>query len=532
MFIYVAFHLEAQNLNESTVDFHNPKLYLLNWHNKDLRSDQIPGIALDKAYQKVLDSKKSRRVVVAVIDSGVDIYHEDLEGKIWQNVDEIPGNQIDDDNNGFVDDVNGWNFLGNSDGDNIDFETYEITRMYRQYTDKVDNTLFPGDRDYDLYLKVRKDYFSKLNQAKRDRNNLNDFIQNYDFYKRYLQGYLRKHDFNLAEVKRIKPTDTALRKAKDFWVYVNASGLTPEVIERLQEKNYSTLNYHLNPDFDPREMIMGDDIKDVSDLGYGNNDVVGSRPEHGTHVAGIIAAVRDNGIGVNGIVENVQIMPLRIIPNGDERDKDVANAIRYAVDNGASVINMSFSKDYSPYKVAVDQAVKYAELNNVLIVHGAGNASRDLDFDSIYPNRVYSDATVADNWLTVGASTIDLNVNLAATFSNYGRRSVDIFAPGVDIYSLEPNNSYGLQSGTSMASPVVAGVAAMLMSYYPELTLNQVKRIILNSYSNHQKLKVFLPGQDKKLCRFKRLSKSGGVINAYRAVVMAERATQDLNSAP
>jgi len=515
----------CQNRYDPVFKYNRHEIYSLNWFAKDLKTDTVPGISLDLAYDRVLANKPSETVIVAIIDSGVDIDHEDLVDNIWINEDEIAGNKIDDDNNGYIDDIYGWNFLGNDRGENIKNETLELTRIYRKYSGLFGSELENlADQERELFEQVKLEYWERLKRARKEKADLDNFILHYRFYKRYLQAYLKKQVFSLAEVKRINAYDITLSKACEFWIDVSQNGFSEKIISELQENNYSKLNFHLNPEYDPRRDVIGDNIQEASHHVYGNNDVIGDRPSHGTHVAGLIGAIRDNGIGIDGIVENVKIMALRVIPNGDERDKDVANAIRYAVENGARVINMSFSKGYSPQKIAVDNAVRFAEEKGVLIVHGSGNHSKNLDLENVYPNAYYLNNDKAENWLTVGATTINYDKGLAADFSNYGQNNVDLFAPGVDIFSLVNEDGYDFQNGTSMASPIVAGVAALLFSYYPNLTATEVKEIILRNSNELRKMRVRMPGkQVKKNVKFKRLSVTGGIVNAYQAVLSAEK---------
>jgi subtilisin family serine protease len=248
---------------------------------------------------------------------------------------------------------------------------------------------------------------------------------------------------------------------------------------------------------------------------------------HGTHVSGIIAGARNNGIGIDGIADNVRIMMVRAVPDGDEHDKDIALAIRYAVDNGAKVINMSFGKSFSPQKQWVDEAVRYAESKGVLMVHAAGNDGANIDTAYNFPTPVFkSDGNIATNWITVGASGDPKNGGLVASFSNYGKKNVDVFAPGVNIYSSVPTgNAYANESGTSMASPVTAGVAAFLLEYYPTLTAQQLKYIIEKS-SVVTNVPVTIPGTDQK-AKLSDISKTGGLINVYEAAKLAESMTSN-----
>ena len=273
----------------------------------------------------------------------------------------------------------------------------------------------------------------------------------------------------------------------------------------------------------------GDDPDDLTDTNYGNNDVDGPDPKkedakHGTHVAGIIAAERNNGIGINGVADNVKIMAVRAVPDGDEYDKDIALGIRYAVDNGAKVINTSFGKYFSTHPEWVMDAIKYAAKNDVLIVNAAGNDALDMDVTRIYPNdqTPENEEEIADNFLTVGASNFDYGSDLVARFSNYGQTNVDVFAPGTKIWSTTPNNEYEFLQGTSMASPAVAGVAAMIRSLYPKLSAAQVKEVIMKSgLASPQK--VMVGGNSKDIRPFAELSVSGKMVNLYNALIMASK---------
>jgi subtilisin family serine protease len=293
-------------------------------------------------------------------------------------------------------------------------------------------------------------------------------------------------------------------------------------IDQLKEgvHHYETaVEYGYNTEFDSRG-VVGDDPTNLTEKVYGNNDVEGPDAKHGTHVAGIIAANRQNEIGTKGIADNVKIMSVRAVPNGDERDKDVANAIRYAADNGAQIINMSFGKGFSPHKDIVDKAVKYAESKGVLLIHAAGNDGDDLDQESNFPNKTFTAGGQAKTWLEIGASSWGADQNFVGSFSNYGRKSVDLFAPGVQIYSTTPNDNYENLQGTSMAAPATSGVAAIIMSYFPELSAEQVKEVLRQSTRKFDGLKVNKPGS-KDAIPFNQLSSSGGMVNAYEAVKLA-----------
>ncbi len=500
------------------------------WFLRDPEQDQLQGVSVTKVYE-TLAGQPSRTVIVAVVDSGVDIEHEDLKSVIWINEDEIPGNKIDDDKNGYVDDVNGWNFIGGPTG-NVNEDTYELTREYVRLKKKFENVKdgkVPKKQkaDYEQYQTI-KDKYEKL-KAKNE--------QQYGLYKNLqtnvllsvdtLKAILKTDSLTQESLQEFTTTDPSLLFAKGFllnmYKNIGPEETIDDLLAQLQEAvDYFgvIVKYGYNENFDSR-IIIGDNYSNPNERNYGNNDVKGPDPEHGTHVAGIIAADRKNTIGINGIADNVRIMSVRTVPNGDERDKDVANAIYYAVDNGAKIINMSFGKSFSPQKVVVDKAVKYAEQKGVLLIHAAGNDGENLEEKKNFPSRYYSDNKEAKNWLEIGASAWGSDQNFVGSFSNYGKKSVDFFAPGVEIYSTTPGNTYKNQSGTSMACPTTAAVAALLMSYFPELTYLEVKDILKKSTRKFDNLEVVTPGGFGNI-KFSELSNTGGLVNAYEAVKMAQ----------
>jgi len=512
-----------------------------NWFNLDKEMDGIHGVSTEKAYEKLLKGKSSKTVVVAIIDSGVDAEHEDLDEVMWVNADEIADNGIDDDNNGYVDDVHGWNFIGGKDGSNVGADSYEVTRVYNKYKykyEKADPDKLTKKQlvEYELYLKTKKEVEDKLASAKKNIERFKEregvLLAGLDAVK-MAAGKSELSDSLLDSL--IATGDTELVTGSNI-----AKGLKAEVssIDEMKEvvKNQlagafdyygNQIKYAYNTEFDTRE-IIGDNYADQYEKGYGNNDVEGPDALHGTHVAGIVAAERDNGVGMNGVANNVRIMSIRTVPDGDERDKDVANAIIYAVDNGAQVINMSFGKGYSWQEEVVEKAIKYAEKKDVLLVHAAGNSSQDNDTTDNFPNDMYTKKVLFwkkeknfKNWIEVGALNWKEGEESVAPFSNYGIKNVDVFAPGMAIYAPVPNNEYMNLQGTSMASPVVAGVAALIRSYYPSLTAVQVKDIIMQS-SEKRMIKVKKPGTDE-IVDFSKLSVSGGEINAFKALELASR---------
>lgn len=479
---------------------------LKRWSHLDLVKDTVPGMSVDKAYAELLKGKKGQKVIVGIVDSGVDINHEDLKAVIWTNPKEIPGNGIDDDKNGYIDDIHGWNFLGDAV-----HEQLEMTRIVKKG---------PGTPEYD---KAKAELEEELKGIQPQKQQL-DFIVNAE---KTLVGYFKKNDFTLEEVKAIPASETSLTQPKAVFTQVLSNTSKADFDKQIEEYKdyiYGQVNYKLNVNFDGRK-IVGDNPEDLKDTKYGNNNVVGPEPKeakHGTHVAGIVAQVRGNKLGGDGVTNNAQIMTLRAVPNGDEYDKDIALAIRYAVDNGAKVINGSFGKYYSQQKEWVMDAIKYAESKDVLVVIAAGNESYDLDVKNKYPNDTYDGSPeYAKNVLIIGALAPTYGTKMVASFSNYGKNNVDIYAPGDKIYATTPLNTYEYLQGTSMASPNVAGVATLIRSYYPSLTAVQVKQIIMESGTPLKNQVVI--GEDKHKANFADASKSGRIVNAYNALLLAAK---------
>ncbi len=507
---------------------------ILNWYN-----GAKFGMSTDKAYAKLLSGKKSEPVVVAVIDSGVDIEHEDLQGSIWVNKDEIAGNGIDDDNNGYIDDVNGWSFLGNPDGENINDTQLEVTRLYKRYDAKFKGKSLADISDdekaeYELYKQCRDEVEGGISSAKGGLARYTQIQKSYeDAFKAV--GNKLGGSYTAKDVKKLKKDPAFAAYAEQLYPLVKA-GITLEDLKGQLQGAFdhfnSQLDSHYNLDMNERA-VVGDDPANFEDKNYGNNQVEGPDAFHGTHVAGIIAATRGNGIGNDGVADNVLIMSVRAVPNGDERDKDVALAIRYAVDNGAQIINGSFGKSYSPYQDEVIAAIRYAESKGVLICHAAGNSNKDIGLEPNFPSPKYPSMTAEfTNWIEVGASTrykkfkapnkkgLKGHNGLAADFSNYNKEMVDVFAPGLEIYATTPDNKYAAIQGTSMASPMVAGVAALLKSYYPKLTMFEIRDIIFASVQTTD-LETPKPGE-KEQVPFASLSNTGGIVNVYNAVLLAE----------
>jgi subtilisin family serine protease len=503
-----------------------------NWQTLDPKKDKVYGVGAEEAY-KTLADKKGKTVIVAVIDSGVDPKHEDLKDIIWTNPGEIPDNGIDDDKNGYIDDINGWSFLGGKNGD-IANEASELARIVqkgnKKYRDLTDESkLSPADqKDYQEYKKLKEIFQTELKNNEMQLRQL-EWVKVYlEKVKGQNNGVLNKEAFSKYVTNDPNEQKTTDRIKK----FISIGILKPTEMEADIKEGYdhfaeAVSTAKMNAD-SIRAYVVGDNVDDPNERYYGNNHVWGPEALHGTHVSGIIAAVRDNNLGIKGIANNVRIMIIRAVPNGDERDKDVANAIRYAVDNGATVINMSFGKYYSPDKKVVDEAVKYAQSKDVLLIHAAGNESKDNDVELSFPTRELLSGEVASNWIQVGASWYKSGSDMIGSFSNYGQHKVDLFAPGVDIYSTIPDSKYTSESGTSMASPSTAGVAAIIRSYFPELKAEEVRALLMKTVEPYNG-KVNVPGLEvprklrkKKMKPVKRkvseLCISGGFVNANNAV--------------
>jgi cell wall-associated protease len=509
-----------------------------NWQLMDLEQDSVYGTSVTKAYNELLKGKKSHRIIVAVIDAGLDTAHEDLQGHIWVNKKEIAGNGIDDDHNGYADDIHGWNFLGGKNNRNITDESLESYREYYRlrplYANTSDSLQVALDKrkEYRYWLKLENGFKDDSLKTVARIKRVSSLLSMLKSTDSSLHTFLHKDTIYITDVKNaitIDSNKTEIELGKGV-IHVYAMRHIPENVsleelynqgsEALKSQQTTLASYSTDPNAN-RKDIVGDDPFNITDTHYGNNNVDAGVPTHGTHVSGIIAAIRNNGIGMDGITDNVLIMPIRAVPDGDERDKDIALAIRYAVDNGAEVINMSFGKPFSPGKKWVDDAVKYADKKDVLIVHAAGNDGKDLDTAMNFPSAVFLNSTaVAPNIITVGASTGGPDSLLAADFSNYGKERVDVFAPGLNVYSTIPGNKYASYSGTSMASPVVAGIAALILEYYPDLTAEQVKYVIEHSVSKFPSQMVKVPGGDTRAL-FSTLSVTGGIVNAYNALKLA-----------
>jgi subtilisin family serine protease len=518
------------------------------WHLMDKDKDGVYGISLDKAYEFIKSKNlKSKAVLVAVIDSGVDTLQEDLKGILWTNPKEIPGNGIDDDHNGYVDDIHGWNFIGGKDGANVKDDSQEEGRVYYKFKEKfedksLDPSMLKGQdlENYQMWVKAKKKIMGDGTESGVDLVILKRVVNACVKSDSILQKAMGKAEYTGNDLDTFAATTPESKTAKSVLLYLFKENKIMDMTNTVfisefkdqADREEKKLEIRETAPKEYRKEIVKDNESDINDRYYGNNDIMAGDPMHGTHVAGIIGAERDNGKGMNGIADNVRIMMIRAVPNGDEHDKDIALAIRYAVDNGAKVINMSFGKNLSPDKRWVDEAVKYAESKSVLLVHAAGNDASNVDTVDNFPNPHFKEIKgTASNWITVGASS-DPSAepefkSVTASFSNYGKEDVDVFAPGTRIYSTLPGgNKYGNLDGTSMAAPVVTGVAALLMEYFPTLSPEQIKYCIEKS-AVQPPVKVKRPGTDSEMVNLADISKTGGILNAYGAVKLAYAMSTD-----
>lgn len=500
-----------------------------NWHQLDLAKDGYYGISLNQAYD-LMKGKKSKTVLVATIDSGCDTLQKDLQGVIWVNPKEKAANGKDDDHDGYVDDVHGWDFLGGPNGKCDYTETTEEIREYARLKPKYGTTTTAPageEREYKYWLNVKATHDSTVAKSTEELQQLQPEMN----IMMITNGYIKKAlklgadgTFTIKDLDKIQSQNDTVTQSKNVWSMVltqeGGDATNVQVIKELSEY-LQKLNNDINPDLTSRQTIMGND-PNVWGSNYGNNIVEYPDASHGTGVAGLIGAKRGNGYGIDGVADNVNIMIIKAVPNGDEYDKDIANAIRFAVDHGAKVVNMSFGKKLSPHKAWVDSAFEYAAAHDVLLVQAAGNDNQDVDVTPQFPNDTYLDGKTTDNVICVGASAWKKDTTLAGSFSNYGQKNVDIFSPGVKVTSIDLNAEFNTADGTSFSSPIVTGIAALILEYYPKLSAAQVKQAILESATPLKGLMVYKPGTHS-LVDFSTLSKSGGIVNAYKALEIASK---------
>jgi len=509
---------------------------LKNWYRYDIEIDTIPGISLERAFNEILKNKEGEEIVVAIIDGKVDIEHSQIKSNLWKNDKDHHNNGIDDDKNGYIDDKNGWNFLGGVKNRNSIYVNYEVIRIIRYYKNQFDGfTIHEIDtaqiEKFKLYQNAIKNVDSLVKRANLTISLGEPLIENYRDALDSLAPYIEESDITLEKL------DSILEKHSNLKVYIELASrvkkfnLTLDGLKDDVLRAENTIEIYLNPDFDGRR-VTNDNPYDINDIGYGNNDIYSDHEQlyHGTLVAGMLLTNGDKEIGLQGGNQNIKIMPLCISSNGDEHDKDIALAIRYAVDNGAKIINMSISKEWTLFPNWVDDAIKYAEKKDVLIITSAGNNNFNLNFDSYpnypnYPNDTDSNGNeFASNFIKVGGSDYYLNENIKYSSTNYGDFNVDLFAPGDHIFTTSPREDDGFETtnGTSFSAPLVAGIAALIWSHYPNLTAKDVKQIIMESGVEYDiMVNVPTPEDPDRQLPFNQLSKSGKIVNAYNALLMA-----------
>ena len=525
-FLFSGFISSAQTLPPSQPD--PPK----DWYTLDQKTDGYFGVSLKQAYQFV-NGLKSKPVIVGIIDSGADTLQKDLQGVLWTNPKEKARNGKDDDHNGYVDDIHGWDFLGGAGGKSDFNETEEEVREYQRLKEKyltLTEATATDKKEFAYWTKVKMEYDSTVTKARTESNQLSPILNalvETSGYVRHALNLKANQTFTKADVERLQPASDTLTEVKNLWMIAFSEDVSTstnvKVLKELSE--YMTkLNNSLNPDLDARKRIVGDDPDVLDRKPYGNNKLKFNDASHGTGVAGLVGAIRNNGYGIDGVADNVKLMIIKAIPNGDEYDKDEVNAIHYAVDNGAKIINMSFGKKISPHKEWLDEAFKYAAAHDVLLVQASGNENQDVDAKPDYPNDTFADgsATDADNVINVGASGLKLGDSLAASFTNYGQKNVDVFAPGVKVTSIDSDAENITEDGTSFSAPIVTGIAALILEYYPSLSAKQVKQAILESATPLKGVMVLKPGTKEKV-DFTTLCKTGGIVNARLALEIASK---------
>lgn len=526
-------------------------LEMQTWHQKDYVSDGIPGISLEKWYHEN-KTKKNNSIIVALIDTQIDLKHEDLQGQFWTNSKEIPDNNIDDDHNGYIDDIQGWSFTGTKNNGYVVWSNYEYVRILRDwgplYQNKTEDQISQKEiNDYKEYLKAAEMFRKKDSYYKNWLKSLNYNVSVFPLVKDTLKYFFPKEDYTYQQldsmykihkindksyIQRRNDKDKDLGALIDYMmINLETNQKTLEAIKDKQTQIDSVVNKNLNINYNER-LSIGDNPS-ILEKGYGNNNISNTKEgyrliqNHSTMMAGVIGGNKNNTLGVKGILQNVKFMPLNISPSGDEHDKDIAMAVYYAVDNGAKIINMPLGKEFSLHKQWIIDAFKYAEKQNVLIVHSAGNSGLDIDKNPVYPNDTSLDINVefCNNFITVGSTNHILNDKFVSNYSNYGKENVDLFAPGEEIYTTAAGNSYKVDSGTSLSTPMVSGTAALIWTYYPTLTAKEVKEIILNSGTSYD-LEVIIPGTKDKKIKFSELSKSGKVLNTYNAMILAKKVSK------
>ncbi len=497
---------------------------LPNWAHLNPDRDGYEGTSTIALYEYLKSQSPvtpTGEVIVAIMDTGFDIDHPEIRDKIWKNDKEVNGKDgVDDDGNGYTDDFNGWNFLGKAVNLNLEV-TRELQRLKSENVSTSDS----------YYIKVKEEYDNKKQETK----------EIYDFAKETLEEWVKaekklKEKNYPIETEKLKEISSSLKgeykDAANKILAINLLyGIDKEELAEI-EKEYSE-KYKCLFDTTSINTLIGDG-QELTEKNYGNNDIRTKGASHGTHVSGIVAADKE-GIGQAPFVK---LMLLRVVPDeGDERDKDVANGIRYAVDNGANIINLSAGKYFSNNSDYVTEAIKYAEERGVLFVVSSGNEAADIETKRNFPPKFYTEngeMKYFSNMIVVGANTwmkkwskekdpdnLASGYDLAAPFSNFSDRVVDLYAPGMEIYSTVPGGKYERMSGTSMASPEVTGCAAILKGFFPNISASEIKTVLMSSSRKYDGLKVKVRNKESRML-FSSLSKTGGVIDVFNAYKLAK----------
>lgn len=557
VFLLCTGQLHAQFIKNSK------KETLNNWQNLSPEKDGIYGADVNGAYDFLKGKKSKKKVTVALIGTGIDVEHEDLQGSLWINPKEKP-NGRDDNKNGKIDDINGWNYLGNAQGEVLEKARTFADREYLRLKDKYSRIQHYGDKyvvvsdDEKELLEVAPpenkpefDYFNRVVRKESAIGSKYSSIELMKVSRIYANGltdklkakFPDKEHFSYQDFgSMIDRNDTDTLRMLGMTMISVAFMIQPQatwdkVLDYLNNfqpplllKDYQKIEQMNN--FDDRTLI-GDDPYKITDTKYGNNILLAENSGEGTSYAGIIGAKRSNDMGLDGIADNVQIMTLRTTPSeGEAYPKDVALAIRYAVDNGADIIQMYASASITPFGEQgdwINDALMYAESKGVLIVQPVASKSIDMDKYPYYPRKEITPAKKLSNMITVAASD---KKGSPVPDSNFGIKSLDLYAPGKDIYSCYTGNTYREESGSEVAASTVTGVAALIKSYYPDLTAMQIRDIIINNVTDRsgeevEKQSLNMDQGNAKMIKdlflFEDLCASSGILNAAKAVEAASK---------
>lgn len=529
----------------------------LDWYNCSFGEDGVYGAEVNKAYEFLKGKKVKKRPVVALIGTGLDVEHEDLKQAIWVN----PGEQADGkdrDKNGFIDDINGWNFLGGKNGQVMERLIQEGDREFLRLKDK-----------YADYITSNGEFF-KIIDGKRVKVSAPENLSEYSYYKNVvmpesqlariyggwnmayviaeygqkfkedlrakfpgqritLQEFQTCYDPNAPQDTLSDVTFTLIATAFQLYKTDDLDFVYKTFVETGVARGKESYEEALKAyGYDGRKDIVGDDYLNINDNKYGNNVLLTSDAGLGTMQGGIIGGKRGNGLGNDGIMDEAEIMALRVTASGGEPYiKDMVLAIRYAADHGVDIIVLPQQNTLYPdgQKEWMIEALRYAESKGILVIVPAWELSQDLAKQTFYPNRRMTGDKELTNLMVISSSDKEGNPSLNA---NYGAKELDLFAPGINIYSAYTGDTYQIGSGVGLASASVAGVAALIKAYYPHLTGSQIRDILLESVTSRKGVEVEkgieVDGkQTQDLFLFDDLCLSGGILNAYQAIMAADK---------